>query len=105
ARDFVTYVLVIDPKNQAALEFRRDNERLLAAQAGTIPSERELARIPGFRTNEIRIATMVQDGKLLYEAGKLDEAEAKLTAAYEEDPSSVAAYQYLRMIQQKRMAD
>ena len=101
----MVHILLIDPKNPAALDFRRENERLLAAQAGTIPSDVSIERIPSFRTNEIRIATMVQDGKLLYEAGKLDEAEAKLTKAYKEDPSSVAAYQYLQMIQQKRMAD
>ena len=61
--------------------------------------------MPSFRTNEIRIATLVQDGKLLYEAGKVDEAEDKLNQAYQEDPSNVAAYQYLQAIRQKRMAD
>ncbi|HZQ46762.1 MAG TPA: hypothetical protein VFC07_07125, partial [Verrucomicrobiae bacterium] len=105
AREYVTYVLIIDPKNQAALDCKRENERLLAAQAGTIPSEKELARLPAFRANETRIATLVQDGKFLFEAGKLDEAEAKLTQAYQEDPSNVAAYQYLQMIKQRRMAD
>ena len=105
AREYVVHILVIDPKNQVALDFKRDNERLLAAQAGTIPSEAVMAQIPAFRTNEIRVATMVQDGKLLYEAGKLNEAEAKLTLAYQEDPSNVAAYQYLQMIKDKRMAD
>ena len=98
-------ILVIDPANQAAMIARRDNERMLEAQAGTIPSQEMIESIPAIRTNEIRIATMVRDGKFLYEAGKLDEAEAKLEQAYAEDPSNVAAYQYLQLIKQRRMAD
>ena len=67
-------ILVVDPSNQAALAARRDNERMLEAQAGTIPSPDLIASIPTIHTNEIRIATLVRDGKFLYEAGKLDEA-------------------------------
>ena len=98
-------ILVVDPKNQAAIEGKRQNHEMLEAQAGTVPSPDQIAKIPAFRTNDIRIQTMVQDGKFLFEAGKLDEAEDKLQQAYKEDPSNVAAYSYLQMIRQKRMAN
>lgn len=98
-------ILVVDPTNRAAVDARRENQRLLDAQAGTIPSQPLIEQIPTWRTNEIRVATMVQDGKLLYEAGKLDEAEETLRRAYAEDPSNVAAYHYLQAILQKRHAD
>ena len=35
----------------------------------------------------------------------MDEAEEKLKQAYAEDPSNVAAYQYLQAIRQKKIAD
>jgi type II secretory pathway component GspD/PulD (secretin)/tetratricopeptide (TPR) repeat protein len=105
AEERVNRVLVVDPQNRVALEFKRQNRQLLEAQAGTIPSQELIERLPSFRTNEIEIATMVQDGKLLFEAGKIDEAEDKLNQAYLQDPSNVAAYQYLQLIRQHRMAD
>jgi Mg-chelatase subunit ChlD/capsular polysaccharide biosynthesis protein len=46
--------------------------------------------------------TLVQDGKLLFEMGKLDEAEAKLKAASKADPSNQAAYYYLNLLNEKR---
>jgi len=47
---------------------------------------------------------LVQDGKLLYEMGKLAEAEAKLTEALKLDPNNVAAFYYLNLIQQAQFA-
>ena len=101
----VTLVLAADPQNQMALEFRRKNKALLDAQAGTIPSIEQLDRIPDLRSNEVRVATMVQDGKFLFEAGKIDEAEVKLNKALEEDPQNVAAYHYLQLITEQRNSD
>lgn len=98
-------LLVVDPTNQVVIDARRDNQRRLEAQAGTIPSQDTIERVPSFRAEEVSVGTLVQDGKLLYEAGHLDEAEVKLKEAYERDPSNVAATQYLSAIQQKRMAD
>lgn len=105
AEELYARILVVDPGNPAAMAARRENKKLLDLQAGTIPSQALIEKIPAWHTNEVRVATMVQDGKLLYEAGKLDEAEAKLSEAYQLDPSSVAAHQYLELIREKRMAD
>jgi type II secretory pathway component GspD/PulD (secretin)/beta-lactamase regulating signal transducer with metallopeptidase domain len=46
----------------------------------------------------IRIKTLVQDGKLLYEMGKLNEAEAKLREALREDPQNPTAAYYLNLV-------
>jgi general secretion pathway protein D len=102
ADERIKRVLIIDPQNPVALSMARDNKRLINQQAGTVASPEVLAQVPEFRTNEIRVATMVQDGKLLYEAGKLDAAEAKLEQAYKEDPQNAAAYYYLNLVKEKR---
>jgi type II secretory pathway component GspD/PulD (secretin) len=102
ADERIKRVLIIDPQNRVALAMAKDNKRLMALQAGTVPSPEVMAEVPGFRTNEVRVATLVQDGKLLFEAGKLDAAEAKLEQAYKEDPQNAAAYYYLNLIKEKR---
>ncbi|EEF61499.1 type II and III secretion system protein [Pedosphaera parvula] len=102
ADERIKRVLIIDPHNQVALQMAQDNKRLIALQAGKVPSAEVLAELPGIHTNEIRVATLVQDGKVLFEAGKLDAAEAKLEQAYKEDPQSVGAYYYLNLIKEKR---
>jgi general secretion pathway protein D len=48
--------------------------------------------------------TLAQDGKLLYEMGKLDEAESKLKLALKEDPQNQAAQYYLSLVSQARIA-
>ena len=41
---------------------------------------------------------LVQDGKLLYEMDRLDEAEAKLKLALKTDPHNEAALYYLNLV-------
>jgi general secretion pathway protein D len=48
--------------------------------------------------------TLARDGKLLYEIGKLDEAESKLKLALKEDPQNQAALYYLTLVSQTRFA-
>ena len=45
---------------------------------------------------------LVQDGRLLFEMGKLDEAEKKLKQAIKIDPQNQAAYYYLNLIREAR---
>jgi Flp pilus assembly secretin CpaC len=47
---------------------------------------------------------LVQDGKLLYEMGKLDEAEAKLSEAAKSDPENASASYYLNLVRQAKAA-
>ncbi|MHB1309400.1 MAG: SecDF P1 head subdomain-containing protein [Limisphaerales bacterium] len=46
------------------------------------------------------VATLVQDGRLLYELGKTEEAKAKLEAALNQEPENQAAQYYLRLVRE-----
>jgi beta-lactamase regulating signal transducer with metallopeptidase domain len=51
------------------------------------------------------IATRIQDGKLFYELGKLDEAEAILVEVMKDDPSNRTAPYFLDLIKEARFVD
>jgi beta-lactamase regulating signal transducer with metallopeptidase domain len=51
---------------------------------------------------KLKVATLVQDGKLLYEMGKLDEAEAKLKLALKEDPNNQTVLYYLNLVSKSK---
>lgn len=95
-------ILKEDPKNDRVIELSKANKEMLAAEAGRRPSDAAIARMPEAHTNRVNAATMVQDGKLFYEAGRLDEAEAKLRQALRMDPSNRAASYYLELILDQR---
>jgi|GEM_PF-608015 len=59
------------------------------------------ASSPHLSTKEI--SQLVQDGKLLYQLGKIDEAEPKLQAALAKDPNNQAAKYYMNLIKQARV--
>ncbi|MEO7300192.1 MAG: hypothetical protein ABI042_16630, partial [Verrucomicrobiota bacterium] len=54
--------------------------------------------------SKIVAATLVQDGKQLFEIGKLDEAEAKLNEALKVDPENKAAFYYKSLIKEAKLA-
>ena len=62
--------------------------------------EQKLAALGVLHKQNPEVDTLVQDGKLLYEMGELDEAEAKLKLALKEDPQNPAALGYLTLISQ-----
>jgi general secretion pathway protein D len=95
-------ILKEDPKNEAALAFKAQNARARAALAGLMPSPETIARLPEAQADRVRASTHVQNGKLLFEAGKLDEAESQLLQAIKIDPSNTAAYTYLNIIREQR---
>jgi tetratricopeptide (TPR) repeat protein len=81
ARTQVDDVLRVEPTNAAAIGFKSGNEKLLAEQRGTIPSEAVRSQVPGFIEEQVKASTLVHDGKLLYEMNKLEEADVKLKLA------------------------
>jgi general secretion pathway protein D len=95
-------VLRVDPSNAAAIDFKRGNEKLMAQQRGTVPSPEVKAQVPAALEENIQARTLVQDGKLLYELGKMDEAEAKLRLALKEEPRSQAALYYLSLVSEAK---
>ena len=93
ASTLINSALRVDPKNASLLALKKTNDAAMVAQAGRVPSVAALNEIPGAMSNRVEVATLIQDGKLFLELGKLDEAEAKLKAANELDPlNKVAAY-------------
>jgi len=100
----VQQVLKVDPKNPDALAFKKQNDEMLAAMKGQIPSAATVEQGAQIAAQKTDAGTLVQDGKLLYEMGKLDDSEAKLNQALTLDPDNPAAYYYLNLIQQSRFA-
>ena len=98
----VNRVLAVDPQNVEALKFKKENDKALEALKGRLPSQEVKALLPETQNQKERAGTLVQDGKLLYEMGRLDEAEAKLKSAVTNDPSNQAAYYYLKLIAEAR---
>ena len=98
----IAIVLNDDPKNEAALAFRAQNAKLHAEMAGRMPSQETIARVPELQRDLANAGTLVHDGKLLFEMGKLDASEAKLQQALAIDPGNTAANKYLNIIREQR---
>jgi len=98
----ISYLLHVDPKNVAALEFKRGNDVLIQQQRGIVPSPEAVAMVPAIREDKISAATLVQDGRMLFELGKLDEAQLKLREALKIDPGNTAAIYYSSLVEQER---
>ena len=102
ALERLTVVLNVDPTNAAAVDLKSANEKLLAEQRGTIPSEEVQSQVPALAEDRIKASTLVHDGKLLYEMGKLDEADIKLKQALRQDPHNEAALYYLNIVSEAK---
>jgi general secretion pathway protein D len=102
AQTQIADVLRVNPANTVAIEFQQANERLLAAQQGSRPSDAVVDLLPQIRAERIATATLVQDGRLLYELGRLDEAERKLEQALAQDPGNSSAAYYLSLVHEQR---
>ena len=93
----------------------------LAVPMGEAPATNEVPQVPGSQvvTNgpasdgsstaisqdqNAKTGTLTRDGKLLYEMGKLDEAEAKLKLALRQDPHNEPALYYLNLVSQAKFA-
>jgi type II secretory pathway component GspD/PulD (secretin)/tetratricopeptide (TPR) repeat protein len=95
-------VLRVDPANAAAIELKRGNDKLMAEQRGTVPDAETRAQAPAALEDKTRAETLVRDGKLLYELGKMNEAEAKLKLALKTDPRNQAALYYLGLVSEAK---
>ena len=98
----VSRVLKVDPNNPAALAFKKQNDQMLAAMRGQMPDEATLQQVPYIVNDKTEASTLVRDGKLLYEMGKFDEAEVKLSEALKLDPDNEGAFYYMSLVKQAR---
>jgi predicted Zn-dependent protease len=104
AKTQVDLVVKVDPQNPEGVALKSAVDKSLKEMEGRIPSDPALEQASLARKDKIEAATMVQDGRILLEAGKLDDAEAKLKAAIKQDPSNHAAFYYLSLVKERRHA-
>ncbi|MCF7708713.1 MAG: hypothetical protein K9N52_07430, partial [Verrucomicrobia bacterium] len=97
-----TRALNVNPENEEVLKMRDSINKLIASRAGLVPSKEVQAQVPEYQTNLVANRTLVQDGRLLLEMGKLEKAEEKLLQAAKNNPDDKAAYYYLSLIKQKK---
>ena len=98
----VSRVLKVDPNNADAIAFKKQNDQMVVDMRGKMPDAPTLERRDAAQKEKIQAATLVQDAKVLYESGKLEEAEAKLNEALKLDPDSTPAYYYFQLIKSAR---
>jgi tetratricopeptide (TPR) repeat protein len=100
----VARVLRVAPRNADAQALKVKVDAALKELEGLRPSKEIVALLPEAEKQKTDAGTLVQDGKLLYEMGKLDQAEAKLREAAKVDPNNRAAGYYLTLVQESRYA-
>ena len=100
ADDKVMRALKVDPKNPAAIAFKSQNDQLAASMVGRMPNQSTIEKIPAILSNKTNAATHVQNGKLLYEAGKYEDAEVELSLALKFDPDNYSAGYYLNLVRE-----
>src|SRR5580765_8036289 len=98
----VNDVVRIDPNNQNAIIFKKGNDEILGATWHKNPTPDVVAKVQYYEERRKTNDTVVQDARLLFEAGHVTEAEAKLDAALREDPNNNAARYYLNLISNER---
>ncbi len=100
ANEQVARALRVDPRNAAALDFKKKNDQIMAAMKVRMPDTATLERIPQVFNDRTNAAILVQDGKVLYEMGKYEEAQAKLNQALALNPDDSSATYYLNLVKQ-----
>jgi type II secretory pathway component GspD/PulD (secretin)/tetratricopeptide (TPR) repeat protein len=104
AKSQVNRLLIVDPKNPAALKYQKELDKTMVAMEGLTPTPETLALKPEYEAAKIKNSRLVQDGKLLWEMGQYEKAEQKLREAIKVDPSCQPAFYYLSLVQEARFA-
>jgi general secretion pathway protein D len=98
AKVHVDDVLRVDPQNPVALQFRVENDKLLAEAAPYLPSPAAVDRAREIMLERGTNTTRLRDATLMYEMGQLEEAEAIFKQVVREEPDNRAANYYLNLI-------
>jgi len=99
----INLVLKYDAKNSEAQALKRTNDQYIEAFQGKMPDTETIHNLDVVREHNIQADTLVQNGKLFYEMGKLDEAETNLNEAAKLNKDNTAAFYYLQLVQQERI--
>lgn len=105
ASEHINFILAVDPTNVAALEFKRANDKLILQSKGKTPSPETAAKVAEITDAKAKVSTLVHDGRVYYEMGKLDAAKAKLQQAIDEDPQNQAAYYYMNLVTEAKLKE
>ncbi len=95
-------ILRVDPKNEAALNFKSANAEAKQKLNGRMIDEPTAAKLPEAAEIRMQANTSAQNGKFLFEAGRLNDAETNLLKAVKLDPLNKAAFYYLDLIREQR---
>lgn len=104
ANQEVSIVLKVAPEDPEAIAFKKQNDLLIAQTRGMKPDMATQEEAPAIQNQKTDAATLARDGQMLYEMGKLEEAQAKLEQALQLDPDNRGAYYYLNLVKQARYA-
>ena len=95
-------LLAADPTNEAAIRAEKQNAAILESLKGMMPTAEVLNRAPEFESNAVEAATLVQNGRFLYEARHYDDSEIYFKKALAIDKNNLPAEHYLELIEEKR---
>lgn len=99
-----TLILKEDPKNEEVKKLKAKNDELRLATMGRRPLESDIAKMGAIFTNQVNSSELAQSGKMFFEAGQYEMAEAALLRARQLDPSNRAADHYLKLVLDRKMA-
>ena len=102
ARKQVQRVLVLSPGNLQARGQLQSIDAQLEKLRGRMPTEETIGEVKDVVEEKIQAATLVQDGKLLYEMARYDQAETKLRQALKIDPANRGATHYMVLVQEAK---
>ena len=95
-------VLRVNPHDYGAVDFEKGNSRMMEAQRGMVPSQAVQEQVPVLENDKRQAATLVQNARLYYEMGNLNEADVQLKEALKLDPANMNAIHYSEFVEQAR---
>ncbi|HON07504.1 MAG TPA: hypothetical protein PLW02_05315, partial [Verrucomicrobiota bacterium] len=101
----ISRALKVSPDDPKVIEMKKKNDQLIEETKRITPSREMIEKVlPEVEKQKDKVAVLVQDGRLLWEVGRLKEAEAKLKEAVKLDPENKTAFYYLRLLNESKFA-
>ena len=97
-------MLSVDPKNPQALNLKKENDEAWRVARPMLPNPEKREMASDIYKNKMNAASLVQDGRFLYENGRMVEATKKLQQATKLDPENRGAVYYQELISGRKYA-